>query len=129
MQDNSDCFQCINTVSVEEADAFQKCVDNFEIDEAGSCTDLMATTCCLAAVSSNSACLGSELFLSYAECFVGTECLPLTCIGSRSVDDNVNGAGRLSSPLGVIAPNGVAASAATAVAMLLATAIVANLQV
>lgn len=115
------------TTSIEEATSWQACVNEFEVDEASSCTDLMAKACCFADVSSNSVCLSNDDFLSFAECFVGTDCLPLTCGDTTIVPTTTaSGTGCLLSPLGA-ARRGVASAASFVMA--LAIVIVAIVQV
>lgn len=111
----------MTTTSIEEATTWQDCVGDSDAGETGSCADLTAKACCYAEISSNSACLSSDLFVSFAECSIGTECLPLTC-SDTTVTVSGSAAGPLSSPLGV------ARSAATVV-MVLTVAIFAIAQV
>lgn len=127
MQASSSCLQCVATTTLEEVTSWRECVDEFEVDEAGSCADLTAKACCYAKVSSNSACLSDDDFVSYAKCVVGTDCLPLTCGDTTiaSATTTASGADCHSSPLGE-ARSGVA-SAATFV-MALAVVIVSMMQ-
>lgn len=118
-QANNACRQCMLTTSIEEATAWQECFDGYETGEAGGCADLTARICCMIEVSRNDACLTNELFMSYSDCYIGEECLPLPlmCGDATAAASTVegNGAGRLSSPLLGVVGGGGTASAATVV--------------
>ena len=107
--------------SWKEEEAWQECVDNFgSSDEgAGSCTEAVASVCCFAELSTNTACLSDENFLAFTECYAGAGCVPLACGGAESEPASTggSGAGRLSSPLKVVTDG--ARPTAAAVAMVL----------
>lgn len=124
-QDNTACLQCMLPTSTAAAEAWQECFEGYystgegKEEETGSmCAAAMAMTCCNIQVSPNFACLASESFLNYAECYVGTECLPLTCSGVVSAADLDSGASRRlsSSPMGVVGSGGGGGEAATTAA-------------
>lgn len=116
MQMSSSCRQCFAT-SIDDVGDWQDCVADLDVDGADSCAKQQAMACCYAEVSSNSACLSNEQFLSYADCFIGTDCLPLTCGGTTFYSSkSTSGTGRLSSPLDV-ARSGVASAATLVMAL------------